>query len=100
MTDLWDPIINKVREYSKNNKNHSVEKIFALQQNLQPFLNKYDFIKTEKLPYGRYLVHQDIDNDFNIQIDVFSENYIGMTHLKHLLLYEQKFHLLLVAFCK
>lgn len=80
MTDLWDPIINKVREYSKNNKNHSVEKIFALQQNLQPYLNKYDFIKTEKLPYGRYLVHQDIDNDFNIQIDVFSENYTGQIH--------------------
>ena len=32
------------------------------------------------LPYGRYLVFEDEQGLFNIQIDVFSENYIGMIH--------------------
>jgi len=31
-----------------------------------------------KIPYGRYLVHKD--KLFNIQVDVFSSNYIGRTH--------------------
>lgn len=80
MTNSWEPVINKLKDYTSNNKDHSIEKIFSLQQELQPFLNKYNFVESEVIPYGRYLVHKDIDNKFNIQIDVFSMNYIGQIH--------------------
>lgn len=31
-----------------------------------------------EVPFGRYLIHKD--SNFNIQLDVFSENYIGAPH--------------------
>ncbi len=34
----------------------------------------------ESLPFGRYLIHQDSRKAFNIQLDVFSKNYVGLPH--------------------
>ena len=48
--------------------------ILDLQTALDPVLSSY-IIKCEKFTYGRYVFKHN-DGLFNIQIDVFSDNYI------------------------
>ena len=79
-TISWDPIINLINNYLERNNRHSTKSILDLQNSLDPILSKYKFECNVNLPYGRYLVFEDKQGLFNIQIDVFSENYIGMIH--------------------
>ena len=77
---IWDPVVNIINKYVENNFQHTTQSILDLQTDLDPVLSSY-IIKCDKnLPYGRYLVFKHNDGLFNIQIDVFSENYIGMIH--------------------
>ena len=76
----WDPIIKLINNYLEINNRHSTKSILDLQNSLDPILSKYKFECNVNLPYGRYLVFEDKQGLFNIQIDVFSENYIGMIH--------------------
>jgi predicted metal-dependent enzyme (double-stranded beta helix superfamily) len=46
---------------------------------VNPILSKIKIPKDD-LPYGRYLIHQDKDDRFNIQIHVFSAKYQGSIH--------------------
>ena len=77
MNTLWKPLVYIVEKYTATNIIHTMESICKLQQELFPLLSKYHFKKVTDIPYGRYLIHQDDRNLFNIQIDVFSFNYTG-----------------------
>ena len=80
MNNIWLPIKKEIETYISNNISHNIESVFNLQKNLQPILKRYEFINKKELPFGRYLVFKDKGNKFNIQIDVFSLNYIGKIH--------------------
>ncbi len=80
MNILWKPLVDIIENYSSKNITHNIESISNLQLELLPLLNNYQFRKGKELPYGRYLVYKQIENKFNVQIDVFSRNYIGKIH--------------------
>lgn len=80
MNTLWKPLVHIIEKYTSTNKIHTMESICKLQKDLFPLLSKYYFKKVNDIPYGRYLIHQDDKNLFNIQIDVFSFNYSGKIH--------------------
>jgi len=45
---------------------------------LNGFCRKISLISDNKIEFGRYLAYQS--NNFNIQVDVFSSNYMGQIH--------------------
>ena len=77
---IWDPVVNNINKYVEHNFQHTTKSILDLQTALDPVLSNYIINCEKNLPYGRYLVFKHNDGLFNIQIDVFSENYVGMIH--------------------
>tara|TARA_B100000475_G_C14958692_1_gene298995 strand:- start:171 stop:755 length:585 start_codon:yes stop_codon:yes gene_type:complete len=77
---IWDPIVNLINKYVIKNSQHTTQSILDLQKSLDPVLSNYLIECNYNLPYGRYLVFSHKDGLFNIQIDIFSENYFGMIH--------------------
>ncbi len=59
--------------------NPSMESLAHVMRALSPIFQSIRIDK-ENVPYGRYLLHEDAARRFNIQLDVFSNNYAGQIH--------------------
>jgi len=80
MISEFKEVIDICEEYAKNNPLPTkVEDVVTLMIDVNPILSKIKVTK-ENLPYGRYLIHQDKYNEFNIQVHVFSPRYEGYIH--------------------
>lgn len=75
---MWKNLINLVEKNTTNNKDLSFDNSYDISTNFSNILNNFKLLNDTKIEFGRYLVHSC--SDFNIQIDVFSDNYTGAVH--------------------
>ncbi len=76
---MWDELIKDVDEYVSSCSQHSVTSVAQLLPCLNRHTNRIT-IENNSLPYGRYLIHKDPEDLYNIQLDIFSEKYEGAVH--------------------
>jgi len=76
---MWQEFIEPCARYVDQQSAHTVSSLTHLVESLSHLIGSYQFVRND-LPYGRYLVHRDSSDRFNIQLDIFSENYEGAVH--------------------
>lgn len=75
---MLEPLISTLRRVSACVP-ATPEGISTLYDALLPELQRLS-VEESALPWGRYLLHLEPGNRFNIQLDVFSEGYVGGLH--------------------
>jgi len=58
---------------------HKVEDVYNLMLHVAPEIDKI-MVSEEEIPYGRYIVHEDPQGRFNIQIHAYTMDYEGKIH--------------------
>lgn len=80
MLSTLHPMIDAVATASTRYQDApSLESVFAMADVIHPEMSRLS-IKDGDLPWGRYLIHHDPEDRFNIQLDVFSQGYTGSCH--------------------
>ena len=76
---MFEEVINVCKKnFSKANKSFDLILLEKSLNELSEAISHYSIKTGDDLPYGRYLIFKC--NEFNIQLDIFSRNYIGSIH--------------------
>ena len=81
---MWSEIIQTCESVvnDKNSDNWACM-VSELIQKLTPMYEKHYLKRSQahgQIPYGRYLIHNDPQKRFHIEIHIFSDNYMGEIH--------------------
>ncbi len=77
---IWSPLVETCETFlAEHTGTLDVPTVGQLLRQLNPHLTALTLDK-EDLPYGRYLLHRDSEDRFNIQLDIFSMDYTGAIH--------------------
>lgn len=77
---MWQPLIESAQAAcGLLNSTVTVDQVGLLAEAVHPCIQEIQ-VSNHSLPWGRYLIHHDEPLGFNIQLDVFSENYTGLIH--------------------
>jgi predicted metal-dependent enzyme (double-stranded beta helix superfamily) len=76
---MWKPLIQSCEHFVAECRHPSISALRPLTSEVSQTINRLSVLR-EDLPYGRYLVHRDQDDRFNIQLDIFSAGYEGAVH--------------------
>jgi len=77
---MFNEIIEACNNFVQTNPSpDKVEDVSELMTDINPYLSKIK-VTSNNLTFGRYLLHMDENQMFNIQAHVFSKNYTGSIH--------------------
>ncbi len=77
---MWESLINACRRVIPPLGPYpDFQQVADAMNLLTPVVSNYR-VEGEGIPYGRYLLFQDSDDLFNVQVDVFSKGYTGAIH--------------------
>lgn len=76
---VWKPLINRCNDFVGQVPSPDMQSLPDLLRQCTDWVAGLEVIR-ENLPWGRYLVHADPGERFNIQLDVFSPGYRGGLH--------------------
>lgn len=80
MESPWTPLVQACERFlDQRGKIEDIRGVGQLLHAIEPHLSRLQLNK-EDLPYGRYLLHHDAADRFNIQLDIFSMDYAGAVH--------------------
>ena len=78
--NVFNEVIETCNNFVQANPNpDKVEIVGELMVDINPYLSKIK-VTSDNIPFGRYLIHMDKNELFNIQAHVFSKNYTGSIH--------------------